>query len=201
MWFIGDVHGNLLRYGWIIRKYDCSIQLGDMGLGFARNPLNSLPESDVHKFIRGNHDNPEVCSKHKNYLGDYGYIENISLFFVSGALSVDRKMRKENVNWWKNEELPVEALIQMADVFAEKKPRIVVSHDCPEVVAWLMQTDQQKLNDPSNTRDYLQAAFEAHQPEFWLYGHWHKTSKKTVNNTQFVCVGELDAVEIPGISW
>jgi predicted phosphodiesterase len=201
MWFIGDVHGNFFRYGWILRNKECSIQLGDMGLGFPKTPMGALPAHDTHKFIRGNHDNPAVCQAHPNYLGDYGFIENISLFFVSGGLSVDRRMRKEKVNYWPDEQLTVPSLQSMVDLYVEKKPRIVVTHDCPEVVAWLMQNDKQKLEDVSDTRDYLQAAFEQHKPEFWMYGHWHKTQRKTIDSTEFVCVGELDAVELKGLSW
>ena len=201
MWFIGDVHANFFRYGWLLRNYDCSVQLGDLGLGFPKTPINAVPEYTTHKFIRGNHDNPIVCQKHPNYLGDYGIVENISLFFISGAVSVDRHLRKENVNWWADEQLNVPSLQKMVELYIEKKPRIVVSHDCPETVAWMMMSDKRMLEDVSDTRDYLQAAFEEHSPEYWLFGHWHITKKMKIKNTEFICVGELDAVEIEGLIW
>jgi hypothetical protein len=45
-----------------------------------------LPElPPEHKFLRGNHDDPKLCGKHPNYLGEYGYLPDDELFFVSGA--------------------------------------------------------------------------------------------------------------------
>ena len=198
---IGDLHGNFTRYGWIIRNYDCSIALGDIGLGFPNKPVSMMPAYPEHRFIRGNHDNPATCKLHSSYLGDYGFIESPSIFFISGALSVDRRMRQKGTTWWEDEQLDVPTLERMVSFFSEKKPRIVVSHDCPETVAWLMQTDRLKLEDPSDTRDFLQAAFEAHQPDYWFYGHWHRTQKMKIGNTEFTCVGELDAVELKDVSW
>jgi len=45
-----------------------------------------LPElPPEHKFIRGNHDDPKFCREHPNYLGNFGYLPDDELFFVSGA--------------------------------------------------------------------------------------------------------------------
>ncbi len=66
MHFIGDVHGYVKTYlKYINRRIKGpSIQVGDMGMGFVK-----FPDSwdDQHTFIRGNHDDPEVCQAHPNY--------------------------------------------------------------------------------------------------------------------------------------
>lgn len=94
---IGDVHGFTKTYQkWLRQNLDPSqrtLQIGDMGLGFAGVGLHPMEEN--HKFFRGNHDSPEKCRAHKNYLGDYGFLEADSLFYIAGAWSIDRAYRTE----------------------------------------------------------------------------------------------------------
>lgn len=91
MFLIGDVHGKFDRYGEILTGLPCSIQLGDMGIGFGLDDLFPKADPTKHRFLRGNHDNPELCRRHPNYLGDFGF--EFGIFFISGAFSVDRHLR------------------------------------------------------------------------------------------------------------
>src|SRR6266404_2664369 len=133
---IGDVHGFTKTYQkWLRNNLDPeqrSIQIGDMGLGFAGVGLpapGQPPLGDSHKFFRGNHDSPEKCRAHANYLGDYGYLEEDGIFWVAGAFSIDRAYRIEGVSWWADEELSYAELGKATDLYREVKPRFVLSHE------------------------------------------------------------------------
>jgi len=70
MHFIGDCHGKFADLKRICDRLapDRCMQLGAMGFGH---------DDEFHacqnlSFIRGNHDNPDVCRQYANYLGDHG---------------------------------------------------------------------------------------------------------------------------------
>lgn len=77
MRIIGDVHGHIADYMTLAAASQESIQIGDMGLGFRGVSLEPNP---AHRFFRGNHDAPQACREHPNYLGDWGYDEARDLF-------------------------------------------------------------------------------------------------------------------------
>jgi hypothetical protein len=191
---IGDVHGLYDMYYAKLNE-NSSIQLGDMGVGFPNYPdPKELPKQ--HTFIRGNHDNPEVCRKHPNYLGDFGYLPDWDMFYISGALSIDKAIRVEGRDWWDEEELYMKDANAALDLYTQVKPRIVVSHDCPEIAKIVLLTWKKKFNIPSRTNQLLQAMFERHQPSFWYFAHYHISKTFTIHNTQFQVLNEFEKIEI-----
>lgn len=205
--FLGDSHGDFQIINEISLKHqnDLIIHLGDVGLGFKGVYLNTnsglweacdenIEFSKNLKFIRGNHDAPSVCHNHPNYLGDYGYIESLKLFFVSGAYSIDKEYRKEGVDWWEEEQLTYHELNDAADSYERVKPEIMVSHTCPNVVADILALDRERYR--SRTEDALEAMFNRHKPKYWIFGHWHKSWRKNILGTEFVCCGINEAVTL-----
>lgn len=202
--FIGDVHGKYSRYKEIIRDSVPSIQIGDMGVGFRHerggrygefmeNPPYDKMASGNHRFIRGNHDNPGVCAQHSQWIPD-GTIEG-DVMYIGGALSIDRAWRVPGFTWWDDEELSLDRLNQLVDVYAEARPRIMVTHDCPESLVERMCAiigSTQKHNDPSRTRQAFESMLCHHAPELWIYGHWHMPMDKVIGKTRFVCLAELE---------
>jgi DNA repair exonuclease SbcCD nuclease subunit len=103
-------------------------------------------------WIRGNHDDPTASRKHKNYLGEYGYIPKHKLFYVAGAWSIDfawrkewnykKQWEKEKYNsktpakkvWWEDEELSSIELEAAINLYAETKPEIMISHEAPSSI-------------------------------------------------------------------
>ena len=110
MILIGDVHGLFDNYRGFLRLCQCkkSLQLGDFGLGFPMG-TDHVDMSDIpgkHLFLRGNHDNPAVCRKDKNYVGDFGVLKGSfingrfkKLFYISGAWSIDKAYRTPGLTW------------------------------------------------------------------------------------------------------
>lgn len=204
---IGDVHGHFDRYKKIITDIPRSIQVGDMGVGFRKtqgpregeeysNPPHYAMVRADHRFIRGNHDNPGPCSRHSQWIPD-GTIEN-DVMFIGGALSIDRAWRVEGYSWWPDEELSAQALRTMVDIYATTRPRVMITHECPESVAdeILKAHNLTKFNDPSRTRQAFQSMIEIHQPELWVHGHWHISSDRVLNGTRFICLAELEYRDI-----
>ncbi len=216
---IGDVHGKIWDYQKRLKEevgpHDWSIQVGDMGVGFADV---KLPPMQRHKFFRGNHDSPEKCWRHANYIGDYGYVDQFGInstdprvwkpngfgnilttskvFWVAGASSIDRQHRTEGVSWWSNEELNYVQANRTIDLYKAVKPNIVLSHDCPQSVFCNMFC--YPYTEPaSSTRRLLQALLEIHQPSLWIFGHHHASRRKTIDSVEFICLGELESFHIP----
>ena len=179
---IGDVHGYTKTYQkWLRQNLDPSqrtIQIGDMGLGFAGVGLH--PMADNHKFFRGNHDNPQKCREHRNYLGDYGYLEEDGIFWIAGAWSIDRAYRVEGISWWPDEELSYDELGNAIALYEKVRPRFVLSHEAPSVAGKVLLHGQlgpyftAKLAcSMSRTAEAMQQMLDIHQPERWIFGHYH----------------------------
>jgi predicted phosphodiesterase len=189
MRYIGDVHGNrnqnMSKYIKLTTEVESSIQVGDFGAGFI-----PLPDLDVnHRFIRGNHDDPAICAASQNWIPD-GTSQG-EMFFVGGAYSVDRDDRIIGRDWWPDEEISWGRLDEIIDLFAKAKPKIMITHDCPRDVAigfW--------HHLRSRTASALQAMFEIHQPELWIFGHHHTSVQQVVNGTKFICLAELEYIDL-----
>jgi hypothetical protein len=192
MRFIGDIHGKLDQYKTIIDSCDESIQVGDYGIGFVDNTLRDTN----HKFIRGNHDNPKLCKKEPNWIKDGTFEDDI--FYIGGASSIDRAMRYEGVNWWRDEQLSFEELYNLYQKYSEYKPDIVVSHECPDIISdsIMSKAGLGKFKDNSRTRDALQNMFMLHKPKLWIFGHWHFNFDEVILGTRFICLNELSYIDI-----
>lgn len=197
--FIGDVHGKWEHLLDILEPRNQYIQVGDFGIGFGINiPVEDLP-SDFY-FIRGNHDNEAECKDYPQYLGKYGYNQDLNVFYISGAYSVDKARRIEGVSWWADEELSWEEANQCIELYKKIKPTIVVSHDCPIehrllCLPWVSTTS----NYSSNTVKLLTELMQIHQPAYWIHGHLHISKKTKIGNTQFIGLDELETftLELP----
>lgn len=211
---IGDIHGKIYDY----RSYalvagvrarhivepERSIQVGDFGIGFFSDfwhekEVEWQKEHPQHRFIRGNHDDPALCKTMPGYIED-GTVEG-DVMFIGGAWSIDHAWRTPGLDWWPDEELSYEELDKLGAKYCLVKPRVMITHDCPTSVAWEMFLSKGLgLGDnkliKTRTGEALQSMFEFHQPELWVFGHWHNTRKLEMNGTTFQCLGELDFVDV-----
>lgn len=200
---IGDVHGKWSAYQKIIKKCGLSLQVGDFGAGFRSRKSGAfykLPEEAMqkghHYFIRGNHDNPEVCRQHPLCIGDGRTFSGI--FCVGGARSIDRHVRTEGVDWWPDEELSYQEACGVFDRYEEAKPSIVVTHDAPESITdWICVVGGlTKFPEESLTRKLFDQMLEVHKPKLWVHGHWHIDHHCVNDDVEFIGLGELSYVDI-----
>lgn len=200
--FIVDVHGKFSRYKTVIKDCPKSIQVGDMGVGFrswphgelsANPPFDAMSAGD-HRFIRGNHDNPGACAKQRYWIAD-GAVED-GMMLIGGAVSIDKALRIEDYSWWPDEELSIGELNALVDKYIEVKPRIMVTHECPEEISRVILARYGlpgiELGDfPSRTRQAFQAMLSAHSPKEWIFGHYHVDLDIGAYGTHFICLAEL----------
>lgn len=189
MRYIGDVHGDYGLYCAAVEGALETIQVGDFGIGFGAEAWTSDPN---HRFIRGNHDNPHLARKKPNHIDSGSEGDH---FFVGGGWSIDHRYRTPGVSWWPEEEHLWSELDELIDEFRQVKPRVVVSHEAPRSVieAWIGKKVYPP--GPSRTSLALQEMLEIHQPELWVFGHWHQRLDRVINGTRFVCLeigGVLD---------
>jgi hypothetical protein len=201
--FIGDVHGIYSRYAKLIDESPDTIQLGDMGIGFrkwphgewqANPPYDKMVRSRA-RFIRGNHDNPFVCSQHSQWIKD-GHVEKLSdgrvAMFIGGAFSIDKAFRIEDFSWWPQEELSQEKMWILAGIYEQTKPEVMVTHDCPISALRNLLPAAHHQWDNTRTQQFLQTLWNFHKPKLWVHGHHHISSDKMLEGTRFVCLAELE---------
>lgn len=191
MRFIGDVHAKFDRYLQLTSEVSESIQVGDFGAGF-----KDIPEmGETHRFIRGNHDNPEVCRNHPNWIADGSLIGD--MFFIGGGRSIDQHLRTTGLDWWPDEELSYEELCEAANKYEEVKPRIMVSHEVPLSAARYFFGKHTFKNIPGSlTSKLLNVLFTIHQPEIWICGHWHQRKDEVIEGTRFIVLEELGVIDL-----
>lgn len=193
--FVGDVHGNMTAYFSIIKDVPESIQVGDLGLApswTTAKKFDSMFEElnieGTHRFFRGNHDCLEECKKSKHFITD-GTVDG-PMMMVGGALSIDKEWRTEGVDWWRDEELTYREMGDVIDIYEKTKPKIMLSHDCPEYIAQkvMIPLVHGLKNSPSLTRMGLECMRSIYQPVIHIYGHWHKSYSSQLYDTHYVCL-------------
>lgn len=204
---IGDIHGKYQSYREIIKATDAdrSIQIGDFGWGFpgdetefmqrAIKPMVAEMEAGNHRFFRGNHDNTIKCRELDICLPDVHYEEDTDIFTIAGANSIDKEWRTEGFDWWPDEEMSMDELYAAIDLYEKVKPSVVISHEAPEdIVPYMFQWYRQEY--PSRTRQALASMLSIHKPSLWVFGHWHSSKRYETEDTQFVCLTELETMVI-----
>lgn len=189
MLVIGDVHGNINSFEKIIYQHKGdSIQLGDFGFKKHHDYFLNNFDLESNSVLFGNHDYyPYLREPHS--LGDYGCDHLGELFFVRGAYSIDKHIRTIGVDWFENEEMTYQTFKDVINKYELVKPKIVISHDCPQS----LRESLFGIHEKSMTSNGLQAMFEIHQPDLWIFGHHHKSKNVNINGTNFRCLAELEA--------
>lgn len=208
MRIIGDVHHqNQKKYVELAQQAEYSIQVGDVGFDYEIQDLDPIR----HRIIAGNHDNYEEYNREfvnqtPHFLGDFG-IHSVpdfgDFFYVRGGLSIDKKNRTENFDWWPAEELGAQQANAALTAYEKAKPDFVITHECPaSVVSSVARISDEQLmriwdcRVPSSTARLLQEMLEIHRPKTWVFGHYHQNRKVLIEGTEFICLGELKFMDI-----
>lgn len=203
MRFIGDVHAKDKQYKKLVKQCDRSIQVGDFGMGgdvgwFRQHPLSrSSNNYGNHRFIRGNHDDPARCANQaaKWWIPDGSRTQG--MMFVGGACSIDQPSRIIGKDWWPDEELTIARLYDIIDDYAKTRPRVMVTHTAPKLVTNEIMTWAAKKEATSRTEQAFDAMLRLdHTPDLWIFGHWHASRDVVMHGTRFICLNELEYVDI-----
>lgn len=212
---IGDVHGIYDQYAHLCAGADYSLQVGDMGFDY--NYITRTVDSNKHKVIGGNHDNYSDKSiledgsvvfgkQSKHFLRESGTWEVPGfgeIYFVRGAWSIDKDYRTPGLNWWPDEELTQSQGNKMLKDYENKKPNFVVTHSAPwTVLPYIPFKRFGTAGDiPTSTSTLLDLAYNIHQPDIWIFGHFHKSWDEfyahpyTGKITRFICLDELEYMD------
>jgi predicted phosphodiesterase len=145
IYIVGDIHG---KWDQLFLKIKASgirnftlIGVGDLGVGFLDADKQARQFDYVNSFfggkgidfigIRGNHDDPSYYDGSIDYsnfklLPDYTSLtlNDKEFLFVGGAVSIDRKIRKEGVSYWADEKF-------ILDHSKIKRCDVLVTHSAP----------------------------------------------------------------------
>lgn len=192
---IGDPHGHVEEYYKITQFYNKlgipTISVGDNGF-YEHWEWGLLHmDTDMNKWVHGNHDmnigdyfTCPLSLGHSNYWND--------IFTVRGAVSIDKIHRPFGVEWFPEEELSVDQANDAIDLYVGTSPKVVVSHECPSDVKYNLFGFEK--NDYTNV--VLQEMFELHQPELWIFGHYHRNAVYHYKGTTFICLKELQPMVV-----
>lgn len=209
--YVGDLHGQVEYLDDMVRTQHCDelVVAGDFGIGFD-NKLDSkfiqlaqeianeeLPTKRV-KFIRGNHDNPNVLKDWNRMVGPGLGIEFIPDFhidyetlFVGGGRSWDQQYREPGRNWWADEEISQEAWDEFfgklkSDTLLSYGITRVVSHDVPHTCGQYLQGLSHKPFEVCRTtRNLTTLSNFLPNVTSWIHGHYHVHRNYKVGNTLF----------------
>jgi hypothetical protein len=145
IYIVGDIHG---KWDQLFLKIKASeirnftlIGVGDLGVGFLNTERQARQFDYINSFfggkgidfigIRGNHDDPayfdgSVDFSNFKLLLDYTSLtlNDKEFLFVGGAVSIDRKIRKEGVSYWTNEKF-------ILDYSKIKRCDVLITHSAP----------------------------------------------------------------------
>lgn len=197
---VGDLHGVVGNIPYLRQRYpnaDEIIIVGDMGVGFPgpqdamfRLLATHIKDKPLVRFIRGNHDNPEVCRTFTEggiqWIPD-GHIED-GILFVGGAWSIDQKFRTPGFDWWYNEELNEGEWEEIFKKVEGQEIHTVISHDAPERVIHLI-LGAGKSVIKTRTSMYLDMLWNRLPGvRLWVFGHYHEYKEFRKGDTKFVCL-------------
>lgn len=186
---IGDVHGKIERYKEIIDNCEFSICVGDFGFKEEWD-WHITTIKGRHWINPGNHDFGPYMKTTLPSTRNFGWWPDYQLMTIRGAESIDKHFRTEGIDWFANEELNYQEQLAAFDWYCKVKPKIVISHDCPQSV----MTSLFGYPEKSQTRTMLEMMFQEHQPDFWVFGHHHKNKDVQIGRTRFVCLNELETL-------
>lgn len=189
------------------------IQVGDFGLGFNKgveqNKMKKLSRALVKSscnllIIRGNHDLPSLWLDSKENQKFNQTYENITLLpdyytkeinqkrilFVGGGVSIDRYWRVVGESYWPDE-------VVNSPRFTLSKHDILISHTCPsffniptnDMTSDLIRNchahDSGLMGDLIKEREIMDHIVKETQVKTIYSGHFHRSTKQTVNNINY----------------
>lgn len=213
--FIGDIHGDFQKLQQMIKPYINTVFIvaGDCGFGFyntkeehitkmlKRNCNEFLEKRNLTiLFIRGNHDfapmfNKNLFSDRFKLIPDFTTvsIHGINILCIGGAVSVDRKFRTTDKDWWIDEETDYKRFVYPYEKFdiicAHTANREWIQHLLPPIPTWLkisFKEDKKLDRDCRIENTHCTLLLEEYNPKYWIHGHYHVSGRTTYKNTEII---------------
>jgi len=197
IYICGDIHCNFNILNEFIeqKKPEIIFQVGDLGV-FPDIPLIIKNDNTKIYFCPGNHEDWNYLDSLKNneiqknifYMkkGSILEINNKKILFVGGAISIDKIIRTEGADWFKQEVLLNKDIENIPDVNID----IVISHTCPDLVFKYLNL-RKYIFDPSQY--LLDNIFIKYKPKQWFFGHFHKYMEFDFNDCHFTILNKISS--------
>ena len=120
-------------------------------------------------------------------------IDNKRILAIRGAVSIDKHMRTEGVDWWKEEVLSFEEKQEIVDLLKNNTEPFdyIISHTAPESIAIeLIKTfgvDTLKIDEVSIFLEDIYQKYLKDKFKHWYFGHFHVNW----NYGKFTCLYEI----------
>lgn len=219
IYIVGDVHGKfdlLIHY---IKEYEIKdaiiICVGDLGIGFSNHNKNINQCEYLDKFfrgkninfysIRGNHDAPSYFKGDKRIVFDnFELVQDYTVkefnhqkfLFVGGAISIDRRLRVPNMNWWEDEEFNL-------ILPAIKKCDVLITHSAPTwngpcdkegITSWCAK-DSTLWDECVKERKDHDMLLKLCEAKTHYAGHFHEYYNVDFDGCRSIILGELQIHE------
>ena len=103
-----------------------------------------------------------------------------NILFMGGAFSIDKDMRREGWDWFREETISDSDMRNLPD----EKVDIFITHTCPsELVDTMIKYYPEKRGEPSNIA--LSELWNQYKPELWIFAHWHYYKEGTMMGTKW----------------
>lgn len=175
-------------------------------MAFDYSGLKKLPYKK-HKFFGGNHDNYDEYPRCPHALGDFGRFNlgKLSFYFIRGAFSIDvagrlkAERRGHPQCWWQQEQLDRQKMYEAFEDYKSRRPHTMITHTCPtEIARRIGKPDALKMfgydhdTFTTNTQELMQSCFDEHQPDVWIFGHFHRSHVFRLKGTLFICLESMN---------
>lgn len=245
---LGDIHCNLHCIHAFIRKYDIKdtifLQVGDFCINPSTKNLLKLQKAlkatgNCLYINRGNHDNyfnhypedstdegkhsfklnlidPNIIKFTKDY--DIYNFNGYNFLFIGGAISIDRKSRDLNQDYWSNEH--VKQYECLDNILKDKINLIdvIISHTSPSYYApygfsgmcyKCFKDDPTLERELIREREYLSNVSDLLNPYLIVNGHFHNDNKEYREQTiklnlgidSFLCIDNYVTINEPKSSY
>ena len=195
----GDIHNNFARLNDLLNKKRPELVLccGDFGywpdVPWATPMSNIITHGAKILWCDGNHENHWALKERTTdelapnvfYMprgSTYKLDDGRTIMFMGGADSIDKNMRKEGVNWFREEVIQQKDLFDLPDI----KVDIFITHTCPAALVNDLRKFYEKDYEPSNYA--LSELHKQYKPDLWFFGHWHMYREGKLFGTQWHCL-------------
>lgn len=225
IYILGDIHGQFLKAFTSFQDSDCNIiQVGDLGI-FSLYDLDVLnawnewfQERNIHFYsIRGNHDNPKLfvgnfdLNTNIHLIEDYSILQQgpNNIICIGGAISIDRRIRVEGKDYWKDENVnSLNYTQEFIDFINNNKITAVITHCSPNLLPPFGESnivnnyavyDSKLKEDIYSEKLLLQRVMNLlllkTEDIYWYYGHYHRSEIFKFQNINS-CILNIDEYKL-----
>jgi len=202
--FAGDTHGNTSHVGYLYTRaaehsVNAIFQVGDFGYWAhtrgGQHFLDEVSDKAIKNgiplyWIDGNHENHDLLQDMVGITpvrplifyvprGTMVELDGRQILGYGGAYSVDKRYRTEGLDWWPQETIDSEHVMQVAERFKDSAPDILACHDAPYAVNLDFAYAEGKNEFPQTrwNRKCLQHLVDEVKPKRVISGHYHTRFK------------------------